>query len=281
MPVLDSDSLVDELFAEFEVEGYLAQTGLDKLLGVELATYGDPGAKRQVPMYRAVDPENTTPLAVHLDDLLRLHFLVSSRRALTVLEFGSGKSTTVIADALLRNKVKYEAFVEKNIRRKHAFELHSVEDDGKWIAETKRSIPEALSAVVHLHECGVHISEFCGRMCSYYNNIPNVLPDLIYLDGPSQFAPKGSLRGLTTADVDRVPMAADILAFEHFLAPGTLVIVDGRTANARFLKCNLQRDWAYQFSPEMDQHFFEMREPPLGKYNQAHLDFVRNGPFDG
>ena len=33
-------------------------------------------------------------------------------------------------------------------------------------------------------------------------------------------------------------MAADILAIEHFLVSGTLIVVDGRTANARFLKAN-------------------------------------------
>ena len=29
-------------------------------------------------------------------------------------------------------------------------------------------------------------------------------------------------------------MAADILSIEHFLHPGTLIVIDGRTANARF-----------------------------------------------
>ena len=69
-----------------------------------------------------------------------------------------------------------------------------------------------------------------------------------------------------------MPMAADILSFEHFLQPGTLIIVDGRTANARFLKCNLQRNWAYFYSPEWDQNFFELQEDPLGIYNKTMLE---------
>ena len=68
-------------------------------------------------------------------------------------------------------------------------------------------------------------------------------------------------------------MSADILTFEHFLLPGTLIVVDGRTANARFLKSNLQRDWQYSYIEEYDQHFFELKEAPLGVYNQKQIEF--------
>ena len=38
-----------------------------------------------------------------------------------------------------------------------------------------------------------------------------------------------------------------------------------------FLKCNLQRNWAYFHSQEWDQHFFELQEKPLGIYNNDML----------
>jgi len=47
------------------------------------------------------------------------------------------------------------------------------------------------------------------------------------------------------------------------LVPGTLIVVDGRTANARFLKNNLKRNWNYYYSKDFDQHFFELKEMPL------------------
>ena len=72
---------------------------------------------------------------------------------------------------------------------------------------------------------------------------------------------------------DRLPMSADILAFEHFLLPRTLIVVDGRTANARFLKTNLQRNWDYYHSEEYDQHFFELKEAPIGIYNKRQIEF--------
>ena len=65
----------------------------------------------------------------------------------------------------------------------------------------------------------------------------------------------------------------ELKTFEHFLLPGTLIVVDGRTANARFLKANLQRNWDYHHSEEYDQHFFELKEKPLGVYNQRQIDF--------
>jgi len=68
-------------------------------------------------------------------------------------------------------------------------------------------------------------------------------------------------------------MSGDILGFENFLVPGTLIVVDGRTANARFLKNNLKRNWNYYYSKDFDQHFFELKEIPLGPYNEKQIQF--------
>ncbi len=194
------------------------------------------------------------------------------------MEFGTGKSSTVFAHAISANKSLYNEYVKDNIRRQHAFELHCIDDDSEWLEHTKLNFPDTFLSVTHFHYCPTEIGHFNHRLCTYYCNLPNIAPDVIYLDGPSQFSPSGDLRGLHTADMDRMPMSADILVMEHFLAPGTLIIVDGRTANARFLLCNLQRHWAYQYSEEFDQHFFELREEPLGIYNRAYLEFALN-PF--
>ena len=105
----------------------------------------------------------------------------------------------------------------------------------------------------------------------FYNNLPNICPELIYLDGPDLHSVEGNIRGISTKSEDRLPMAGDILAIEHFLLPGTLIVVDGRTANARFLKCNFQRDWIYCHDKKNDQHFFELCEEPLGNLNSLQI----------
>ena len=56
---------------------------------------------------------------------------------------------------------------------------------------------------------------FNGRACTYYDPLPNLCPDLIYLDGPDQFSASGDARGVSTNHKDRMPMSADILVFEH------------------------------------------------------------------
>ncbi|MDC0206577.1 hypothetical protein OAL04_05010 [Nitrospinae bacterium] len=245
---------------------------IHELFGIDLSKYGDLNSKIVHDRYLSVDPNNETPFPVELDDLIRLHSLVTSRRVTTIIEFGIGKSTLVFDDALRKNENEFGPFVKENLRRSNPFELHSVENNLNWIEATKKNFPN-LSENSFIHHCPCEISTFNGRICTFYNNIPNVCPDFIYLDGPDQFSPAGEIRGINTNHPDRLPMAADILSIEHFLLPGTLLVVDGRAANARFLKSNLQRDWQYDYVEEYDQHFFEMKEPPLGVYNKQQIEF--------
>ena len=55
-------------------------------------------------------------------------------------------------------------------------------------------------------------------------------------------------------------MNGDLLSLEHFLLPGCLIVLDGRTANARFLISNFQRNWRYDYIEKYDQHFFIIRK---------------------
>ena len=105
--------------------------------------------------------------------------------------------------------------------------------------------------------------------------MPNIRPDFFYLDGPDQYSAIGDYTGLHTRHFDRMPMAADILTIEHFLELGTIILVEGRTANARFLKCNLQRNWDYEYIDKYDQHFFVLNESPLGLCNNKAIEFVQ------
>ncbi len=266
-------TLKEVLFGNLNYFAHLVEHPIHELFGIDLESYGDPEMKRLQGPYSSVDPSNTEPFEAELDDLIRLHHLVLSRRVTTVLEFGVGKSTIVFADALTENMHLHSKYVESELRRSNAFELHSIENNQSWMELVTSQLSPELKDRCHFHHCPLKVSEFNGRLCTFYYELPDICPDLIYLDGPDQFSPEGSLRGLTTAHADRMPMSADILTIEHFLTPGTLIVVDGRTANARFLRANFQRDWSYFHSPQMDQHFFELTEPPLGVYNRRQLDY--------
>jgi hypothetical protein len=42
-----------------------------------------------------------------------------------------------------------------------------------------------------------------------------------------------------------MPMLCDILKFEHFLTPGTIILSDGRSADIRFLLSNFKNQNVY------------------------------------
>ena len=230
-----------------------------------------------------VDPnwEQQPMLPPDFKDLARLHHLVLSRKVLTILEFGLGRSSIVFGEALKINKNKFFKKINNKIRRKNLFECYSVENNKNWIESCKDIIPKDLinQKFINIHQTNITVGTFADRICTFYDSIPNICPDLIYLDGPDQYSPKGDIRGISTKHPDRMPMSGDILAIEHFLNPGTLIVVDGRGANARFLRSNLQRNWEYAYFENFDQHFFELLEPPLGSINKQIIDFTLGTSF--
>jgi hypothetical protein len=255
---------------------YVKENQIDKLLGISMDEHGDASVKSTKPPFYSVNSNLMEAFPAEFDDLSRLHFLVRSRKVTTVLEFGLGKSSVIFDDALKRNASEFENYVEDNLRRTNRFECFSVDNYQTWIDEVKTNYK---TDRVNFHYSSLVMGLFNGRICTYYSSLPNVCPDLIYLDGPDQFSPEGDVRGITTNHPDRLPMSADILAIEHFLLPGTLIITDGRTANARFLRTNLQRDWLYCHDSQADQHYFELAEKPLGVYNERQIKFCLGDSF--
>lgn len=265
---------------DFDYYSYIKENNIQKILGQDEIPQ-EPQKKIFKNINASVDPTNQIPYSAEFDDLSRLHFLVRKRKVSTILEFGVGKSTSIFADALLKNKNNFNEYFVNNLRKKNLFEIHSIDNYKKWIDECLNNISSKFieKGVVNMHFSSLITGEFLGRVCTYYEQLPNISPDLIYLDGPDQFSAKGDIRGISTRHQDRFPMSADILSFEHFIHPGTLIIVDGRTANARFLRTNLQRRWSYYYSENWDQHFFELLEKPLGKYNKSMIDYCLGQEF--
>ncbi|MCX6535698.1 MAG: hypothetical protein NT119_03980 [Actinobacteria bacterium] len=249
-----------------EVIDYVKDHKLDLLLNSEIM----PVEKS---IYESVDPKVVAPKSPEWDDLVRLHKIVRSRKVTTVLEFGCGYSTVIFADAIQKNQQEFGDFVASNLRRSNPFEVHSVDDMAKYIKITRSILPKNLKSCVKFTKSEVLMTTFGGRICTEYSNLPNICPDFIYLDAPSQDSAKGEISGISTRHPDRLPMSCDLLKIEHFLLPGTIILVDGRTANARFLRTNLQRNWLYQHDVLNDAHVFELVEAPLGRYNKAQIEF--------
>ena len=212
------------------------------------------------------------PYKPDLIDLARLHRFVIENKRTTILEVGTGWSTWVLADALSKLKLKHADEVS-NLRRNNPFELHVVDDEPHFINIAKERLPLSIGKLVTFHEKASMMGTFNDRICTYYESLPCVSPDLIYVDGPNQFNVSSDIGGWSTRHKDMLPMAADLLRIEHFFIPGTIVIFDGRAANARFFKTNIQRGWDYQYDVDFDQHVFVLNESPLGPLNANLMGF--------
>jgi hypothetical protein len=253
-----------DLLSSLNVDTYVKEHALEEVIQDKYSSGGEKS------LFDGVDPSNKVPFPADFGDLTRLHFLVRERKVINILEFGVGKSTAIFNDALNKNFDEHNDYVSRNLRKTDPFKCFTVDNSDHWISHVKHEYK--LNRAI-LNYSKVIMGQFNGRICTYYENLPNVNPDLIYLDGPDQHNATGDIRGFHTREIERLPMAADLLAMEHFLLPGTLIIVDGRTANARFLRANFQRNWEYSYSADFDQHFFELIEPPLGPYNSKQVEF--------
>lgn len=205
------------------------------------------------------------PYKPELHDLHMLHQMVIETKRTTILEFGCGWSTLVLSHALGVNRSRYDI---SHLRRNNPFEIHSVDNVKQWISVAKERLEEGNA---HVHFSEVDMCLWDGKLATEYRKIPLINPDFIYLDGPDQFDVKGEINGFSTRHKDMMPMSCDILKMEWFLTPGTIIVVDGRTANARFLLANFQRKWTYTFQD--DQHVFTLKEEPLGKHNENQMKF--------
>ena len=216
-----------------------------------------------------------------LKDLYRLYQIVYLNKRTTILEFGSGYSSLMFSASLSELKSKYEKKV-KNLRRNNPFELFILENEKKYMDVTRKRINNywKKNKVIKPSKINYKVSEinmttFNGRICTEYKSIPLCNPDFIYLDGPEQFNVKGTINGFSTAHKDLMPMVSDVLKIEYFLTPGTIILTDGRGANAAFLRDNLTRNWQYKNDANYDQHIFYLNDPSLGEYNSAQLEFYK------
>ncbi len=222
------------------------------------------------------DMKVKSPYKPQLKDLYSLYQLVFFNKRTTILEFGSGWSTLLFSIAMSDLKDKYFHQVKK-LRRNNPFEIFSLENEKKFLNISKKRINKYFGNKrrinINLKFTNVSMTMYNGCITTEYDKLPFCNPDFIYVDGPGQFNVKKPIYGLTTGHKDLVPLSCDILKIEFFLLPGTIIVVDGRGAEAQFLKNNLKRKWIYKKLNFYDQHLFYLNEPSIGKHNKLQKKF--------
>lgn len=249
-------------------QSYIEANGLDRLIDFQDNSHWEED------VFTNVDGTLDIPFPPKPEALVRLHKLVRARKCFTVLEFGVGYSTIILADALQKNLADWNALPQPpRIRNRHMFRLFSVDADENWIKAVRTRFPMHLLDRVHLHHSAVEIGVHNGRLCHYYQNLPDIVPDFVHVDGPSPKDVRGSVRGMTFQCDERTVMSADLLLMESTFLPGLFIVIDGRTNNARFLERHFVRDYEVKWDSEGDVTSFELTEDRLGKYNALGSDF--------
>lgn len=208
-----------------------------------------------------------------IPDLSRLYNLIKNNRPFTVLEFGVGYSTIIIAQALYENKKEFNETQKKLIRNSKMFKLYSVDASQKWIEEVEKKIPSHLRDFITISRSDIEIKNINNQICHVYKNIPNINPEFVYLDGPHPLDPKGDINNISFQCLERTPISADLLLLESTLLPGTRILVDGRTNNVRFLKNNLKRKFKFKWDRYGDVTHITLTEKKLGKLNKLGFEF--------
>ncbi len=97
-----------------------------------------------------------------------------------------------------------------------------------------------------------------------FKQLPDVVPDLVYLDGPDSETVKGSVHGLTTTPSSpsyknrRRPLTTDLLLYESLLRQSAYVIIDKRNHNTRFLRNKFLRRWHFRRDFAPDRYIFDL-----------------------
>ena len=255
------------------IENFFIKKGLKSLVDLSKKK----SEKKRLDLLNLKSSSNPTP--PELNDLYYLYQYVVLNKRTTICEFGSGWSSLIFNLALRDLKKKYFNDVKK-LRNNSPFELFIVDDVRKYLTISKKRI-EIFNRKLNIKNpikinyirADVEMTYFNNRICNEYKKLPLCNPDFIYLDGPNQFKIKKKINGITVKHLDLMPMNCDILKLEYFYRPGTIIVCDGRAANAKFLKDNFKRNWVYYNHKKNDQHIFYLNDPSLGKYNNLQLKF--------
>jgi len=173
------------------------------------------------------DPEEYPPTYT---DLANLYQLIRLRKPTVIVELGTGFSTIVIAAALRDN-------LDEQIETPG--HLYSVDCNQRWIDNTKAKISSELEDFVTFTVSSASVCEHFGTLCHRYDQLPNVSPNFIYVDGPANRDVTGEIAGVGFTE-GRSVVGADVLLYESTAPLDFFILVDGRWETCRFLKRSLQ-----------------------------------------
>jgi hypothetical protein len=156
-------------------------------------------------------------------DLLFLYQTVRLRKPRHILEFGSGCSTVIMTQGLFDN--------QQNSSCRSGY-LYSLDAEAHWAEVTARTMPRHLRGYCEVWHSPVFKVNYLGTPAFRHTRVPDIAPDLLYLDGPA----------LTR----EIQVAVDTLDIEDRFPRHFYGIIDGRWLNTLFLKRHLKRRYVFK-----------------------------------
>ena len=180
-------------------------------------------------------PGDDSEISPSFPDLANLFQLIRDRRPRVVLELGIGFSTMVIAEALRQNLSKHRA----------PGHLFTVDAQASWIENTQAKIPENLRAFITIQFSTISARLMEGTLCHAYDNLPDISPNFIYVDGPEGLEVEGAINGLGFSQ-GRSVISVEPLLYESTAPLDYFILVDGRWETCRFLSLHLKGKYRHQ-----------------------------------
>jgi hypothetical protein len=208
-------------------------------------------------------------------DLFSIYRKVIDNRVVAIIEYGSGYSTLAMALAMKYNYDVLKPEVD-SLRHPNPFQILSIDSSDYYQKVALDRIPADLKKFIKPIRSDSRVTTFAGQICHIFDYIPEFTADFVYLDGPDSDQVLGEFNGFhfnwgSDGYAYGLPMSADLLHLEPFFWPGCVIVVDGRGANARFLKNNFRRNWSYEYNEELDQHFFKLQETAWGPISKKFM----------
>lgn len=115
-----------------------------------------------------------------------------------------------------------------------------------WATSTINSLPASLQKVCNIRYGPALEIEYNGIRAFRHANVPDIIPNYVYLDGPALTA----VREVTV----------DVLDLEYRLPGDFFLVIDGRRKNTEFLRKHLKRNFSFQRRGIFDNSVFTLNE---------------------
>ncbi len=126
-------------------------------------------------------------------DYLILYTHIKETKPKYVLECGTGKSTFVIAQAMLENQLE-----NPNTPEFDKMKLISMEDKYEWYEKSVNILPEKFQEFVEIHHSELTSYSYSLLNGIIYKDIPDLPYDFVFIDGPDQ----SGGTNVTACDID-------------------------------------------------------------------------------